>query len=247
VGQLSHIDLLSHVPEELKPGVRCFSFNRWGGVSSPPYNQLNVSYDVGDETQNVSKNLKIIKEFTGAKELFFLRQVHGNEIIFIDSDDKEGTPPEADALLTSTPGKGLTIKHADCQAVVLYDPTVNAIANVHCGWRGNINEILPKAVSRLSSQHGSSPANIWAGISPSLGPCCAEFRDWKSMLPKWMHRFKVWQNHFNFWSVSIHQLANSGIPKEQIFCAQICTACNENYFSYRREGTTGRQATVVVL
>jgi len=247
VGHLSYIDLLEHVPLKLRQGVHCFSFNRWGGVSKPPFNELNVSYDVGDESQNVAKNLQIIKEFTGIEELLFLKQVHGNDIIFIDSDDREGLIQEADAFWTSTPGKGLMIKHADCQAVVLYDPTVKAVANIHCGWKGNVNEILPKAVARITSFYGSSPGNLWAGISPSLGPCCAEFKEWKTKLPKWLHRFKVWQDHFNFWSASIYQLSSAGVPKSQIFCAQICTACNENYFSYRRDKITGRNGTVVFL
>ncbi len=244
---LQYLDLLSHVPRDLKQSVSCFSFNRWGGVSSPPFHELNVSTDVGDDLQNVVRNLEIIKEFTGIKEFFSSRQTHGTDMIFIDSDARENTPFEADVLMTSIPGKGLMIKHADCQAVVLFDPSVRAVANIHCGWRGNAKEVLPKAVARLCAFYGSSPENIWAGISPSLGPCCAEFNDWAQIFPKWLHRFKVWRNNFNFWSASIYQLNRAGIPKTQIHCAQICTACSEDYFSYRREKITGRMGTVVAL
>ena len=246
MASVQHIDLLHHVPAELRQDVNCFSFNRWGGVSKPPFHELNVSFDVGDKPQDVSKNLEIIKQISATQNLFFLKQVHGNQIICVDYEN-DSSSVEADGLFTVQPHKGLMIKHADCQAVVLYAPTVKAIANIHCGWRGNVNEILPRAVATFCSFYGSRPKDVWAGISPSLGPCCAEFKDWKSKLPKWLHRFKVWQDHFNFWAASTYQLKQSGIPIDQIFCAQICTMCNENYFSFRRDQVTGRNGTLVIL
>ena len=139
------------------------------------------------------------------------------------------------------------IRHADCQAVVMFDARNRVIANIHCGWRGSASRILTLAVKEFASVYGSSPKDLWVGISPSLGPCCGEFKHWRTMLLEWLHAFRCNGNHIDFWQVSISELSEAGIPKRQIYCASICTVCNQEYFSYRRDKTTGRLATVVVM
>ncbi len=248
---MQYVDLLSHMPRELRQGLKCFSFSRWGGFSQGPYAQLNVGDEVGDRPEHVRANLDLIKGFMQVPLMAWANQVHGTS--FFCADDLEelagqaSSMPEADGIFTSRPGIGLLIKHADCQAVVMYDPVRKVAANVHCGWRGSVQNILQRAVKRFIQDYGSRPSDIWAGISPSLGPCCAEFKGWKKELPAWIEGFQAGPNHFDFWDVSRHQLLEAGIPREQISCAQVCTKCSMDHFSYRRDHITGRLATVVAL
>ena len=247
-----YIDLLGHVPADLRPHVGCFSFNRRGGVSTRPFNELNLGSGTGDREENVRKNLSLIRDFTGLDRIFCLNQVHGTEIFqlkdrHVGSGKEVFVVGQGDGIITDAQGVGLMVRHADCQAVVLFDPVKRAIANIHCGWRGSVNAILPRAVDMFVDLYGSRPGDLWAGISPSLGPCCAQFRHWKEMLPEWMHSFRTGVDRFDFWAVSRMQLENAGIPEKQIFCAEICTACNNDFFSYRREHVTGRLGTVIGL
>ena len=240
------------MPPDLRRSVKCFSFNRRCGVSARPFNDLNVGSSVGDREENVRTNLGLVRKFSGLENIICVHQVHGVKIFHAASrhcspDKESAARPEADGIISQRPNTGLMIRHADCQAAVMFDPVQTVAANIHCGWKGSIEGILPKAVREMSNIYGSRPRDIWAGISPSLGPCCAEFRDWRTMLPEWMHSFRTRPDHFNFWAISRMQLVNAGIPEKQIFCAGICTACNRDYFSYRREGITGRMGTVIAL
>ncbi len=249
---MHYLDLMCHLPPELKSRVRCYSFDRRGGVSPPPFDRLNTGDQVGDVKENVEANLRVIKRFTGVETIVFVRQVHGTSLVLADrlplgAEGDIHIPPEADGILCGRPGPGLVIRHADCQAVVMFDPEKAVVANIHCGWKGSVKGIIPSAIRELASVYGTRPQDIWAGISPSLGPCCGEFRGWKNILPEWMHSFQVRPDHFDFWAISTEQLVDSGVPREQIFCAETCTKCNTNYFSYRRQRITGRLATLIAL
>ncbi len=250
--RLHCIDLMSHLPSSLRGGLRCFSFDRLGGVSPAPFDSLNVGEAVGDLHENVGKNRQIIKRFAQVRDILFIEQVHGVDILHVDAiqallPGEIVSGSKADGIVSRVPGLGLMIKHADCQAVVMFDPVKRVVANIHCGWRGSVHGILSKAVCRLWDRYGSRPGDIWAGISPSLGPCCGEFRGWKNILPEWMHSFQVRPDHFDFWAISIQQLIEAGLDRNHIFCPRICTVCDSNYFSYRRDRITGRQATLIAL
>ncbi len=244
-------DLFAHMPSHLKKRLLSFCFNRWGGVSRPPFHELNVGYGIGDEPRAVVKNIDIVKKNCGVSLIFSVRQVHGTRIYNLDDAHypvSENTGQiEADGIMTAQSGIGLMIKTADCQPVAVFDPVNEVIANVHCGWRGNVGGILQRAVGMLSTAYGSSPRDLWVGIGPSLGPCCAEFKGWRQLLPKWMHKFQIKPDYFDFWAISKRQLMEAGVPEDQVHVLQICTFCNKDYFSYRRERLTGRQATVVAL
>ena len=247
---LRAIDLLAHVPLSLRQGLKCMSFARWGGVSNPPFHELNVGELTGDEAANVKANLEMVRKVLGASHVVSVRQVHGTDFLHV----KKGTcnltadqPVRADGIFTTERDVGLMIKHADCQAVVMFDPERCVIANIHCGWRGSVGNILKKAVDEFVEVYGSRAHDIWAGIGPSLGPCCAEFRQWKETFPAWLHGFRKGGDHFDFWKVSKNQLEEAGVPSGQIFCPEICTVCSKDHFSYRREKTTGRLATVIAL
>jgi hypothetical protein len=152
-----------------------------------------------------------------------------------------------DGLITKEKHQALMIKHADCQAAIFYDPMQNILANVHSGWRGNVQNIYGVTIEAMKKM-GSNPANILVCISPSLGPEQSEFVNFKTEFPPHFHEFQWKKNYFNLWEISRMQLKASGILPSHIECAEICTYENKaDYFSYRREKITGRNATLAML
>lgn len=225
-------------------------YTRFGGVSNPPYNSLNIGYNTGDIPENVSINLQIIKKSFGADQLIYMNQGHGRNILILRQKDLWNPQPGpiADAMITDIPGLALMVKQADCQAVILYDPENEILANVHCGWRGNRINILGSVVERMNSEFGCLPSRLKAAISPSLGPCCAEFTSYMDIFPQDFKRFMVQENYFDLWEISKMQLLETGIMESNLQIARMCTKCNTDlFYSYRAEAITGRFATVAML
>lgn len=234
-------DLLSRFP-----GVKHAIFSRHGGCSEHPYNSLNVHEGVGDALSHVKQNRELIRRTLGLDILAWGNQCHGNSILEVDSYWKE--PAICDALTTKCLNTGLMVMHADCQAAIIYDPIKHAVANVHSGWRGSVQNIYSRAIAFMIDRYGSRAEDLIVCISPSLGPDSSEFINYKTELPEafWQYQFK--QNYFDFWKISRAQLMESGILGKNIEIAGICTRSNaEDFFSYRRDKQTGRNATVVAL
>ncbi|MFO8088262.1 MAG: peptidoglycan editing factor PgeF [Desulfatiglandaceae bacterium] len=232
------------------PGLVHGVFPRFGGVSLPPYKSLNVSYSVGDFPAAVSQNLSLIRETLGAERLFFMNQVHGNEIYTVKqiADGCKSGPPEADAVITSVPGIAIIAKLADCQGIVLYDPEQSVTAVVHSGWRGQVSNITACVVERMTKEFGSRPEALHAAISPSLGPCCAEFVSYRKIFPVYFRRFMVRENYFDLWEISRFQLQEAGVAANNISVGGLCTKCRTDlFFSYRAEGVTGRFCIAAML
>ncbi|OQY45447.1 MAG: hypothetical protein B6240_08815 [Desulfobacteraceae bacterium 4572_87] len=231
---------------QLKHGT----FTRHGGVSRSPYASLNISYEVGDCRKDVAGNLKIIQNTMNAGRIFFTRQTHGTEILLlrVEATEASETSCRADAMMTNIPGLGLMIKQADCQAVILFDPRKNVVANVHCGWRGNVQNILGRVIRKMAHHFDCDAAHLVAAITPSLGPCCAEFTTHSVIFPSTFEDFMVTENHFDLWALSTHQMVTAGVHPDNITVSGICTQCHtDRFFSYRGEGKTGRFGTVVML
>jgi YfiH family protein len=226
-------------------------WTRHGGVSAPPFNDLNFSFSVGDDAGRVRQNRALIRQAMGLEELISVGQVHGRNTLILTDKTNVAAGREMqgiDILITDIPGIGLLIKQADCQAVGLYDPEHRVIANIHCGWRGNVQNVIGQAVQRLQEIFGSRPEVIRAGISPSLGPCCAEFNNYKRELPEKFWSYQVRSTYFDLWQLSHDQLRQAGLKPDHIQVAGICSRCREkDFFSYRRDRITGRNGTVLAL
>lgn len=236
------------------PGLTHGIFTRHGGVSSPPYDSLNASWSNGDSPESVRENFYRINSALGFQKLVTSRQVHGDRINFISEDVlsvSEIRPPlliapSGDALATSLPGVGLVIKIADCQSIFLVDPETRILANIHCGWRGSVQNIARKTVDYLRQRFGCNPGRLLAAVGPSLGPCCAEFRNYRDELPPELWSFQVRPEFFDFWAITRHQLTSAGIAPENIEIAGRCTVCEKtDFFSYRGERAKGRMAAVI--
>ncbi|HBI15234.1 MAG TPA: copper oxidase [Desulfobulbaceae bacterium] len=217
--------------------------NREGGNSPPPFASMNLSYGVGDRPDNVAANRQLVKQALGATFLVSAGQVHGDRIFCVEETDQDMEVQGYDALMTNRSGIGLLIQQADCQAVLLHDPDRNAVAAIHCGWRGNVCNIIATVVERMRREYRSDPRSLHALISPSLGPCCAEFKDFTNEFPPELHCFQDRPHYFDLWRLSAVQLTGAGVITEHIEIMGICTACSPEYFSYRRSRRKGLPAT----
>lgn len=225
-------------------------FTRQGGASSGPYHSLNVSLAVGDRREAVAENLSRMRQALGLARLAGAAQVHGGRAAVITSPEqaREEDIPAVDILVTTVPGLGLLIKQADCQAVMFFDPVHRVVANVHCGWRGQVLNLLGEAVRLLQSRFGTRPADLYAAVGPSLGPCCAEFRNFRREFPPDLWTYQVRPAYFDLWRLSRDQLIAAGLLLSRLELAGLCTRCGgDDFYSYRRDKITGRQGALIAL
>jgi YfiH family protein len=235
-------------------GIHHAIFTRHAGYSGGPYKSLNISFGIGDDANNVQKNRHIISQCIQGKEFVFVEQVHGDNVLIIDGchhgdeNKKTASSSTGDAMVTHLRQTFLVVQVADCQSVMLYDPNREVVANIHVGWRGSIKNIIGRTLKAMVEHFGCLTSEIVAGVGPSLGPCCAEFVNYKLEIPEEFWTYKDTSHHFDFWTISRDQLVAAGVLDENITISKICTKCNTDvFFSYRGEGTTGRFAAVIGL
>jgi len=242
-----------HPPHFSFEGLKCPRlfhgvFSRHGGTSAGGFASLNVSYHVGDQPANVVANRELLKQTFAVDRLVSAHQVHAADVFVVDvKPDADFEAAGYDALISSVPGVALMIQQADCQAVFLFDPVQPAVGIVHSGWRGSVANVIATTIKAMTENFASRPADLKAAISSSLGPCCAEFVNHRTELPLDFAAFQVRPDYFDFWAVSRAQLLAAGLQSANIEVAEICTVCNPDYFSYRREGITGRFASIIGL
>jgi YfiH family protein len=222
-------------------------FSRHGGVSPPPYDSLNLSFSVGDRRENVLENYRIIRQSLKIDHIYCVNQAH-RDGIYIVAPNLKSFVPDADSLITDIPYVPLMIKQADCQCIIIYAADKHVLALIHCGWRGNVLNIVGKVIEVLKERFKVHPQEMIATIGPSLGRCCAEYRDWQSLFPEFFWRFRSNNNHFDLKAITKAQLENKGVPSRNIILSPICTSCNTSiFYSNRREKITGRFGTVAYL
>ena len=157
-------------------GVDAAVTARSGGVSTGPYESLNLSLSVGDDPHRVLENRRRLAAAFDADpgNFVFARQVHGAGVRIVGPADRgsgayllDDAIDGADALVTSSPGVVLAILTADCVPVVLHDPQAGVLACVHAGWRGTAARVTAAAVTTMTGL-GARPARIAAGIGPAV-------------------------------------------------------------------------------
>lgn len=211
--------------------VRALFTTREGGVSAAPYASLNLAHHVGDEAGDVEDN-RVSLHLPGTTH--YLNQVHSNHCVCADELDG---PVEADASFTRNPGNILAIMVADCLPVLFTSRHGNIVGVAHAGWRGLANGVLEETVSRLEDD------DLLAWMGPAIGPCHYEVGDdvrehFASSLGFTRNSNERWQ--MDLYSIARSQLESSGV---EAFGGGYCTYCDEaRFFSYRRDGITGRMA-----
>lgn len=233
--------------------VNATCFSRHGGVSTAPFGSSNISYGAGDSDQNVVHNRSLMKDIMSIDVLASASQVHGADIFHVaERPTADSNAGKYDALITDAKGVGLLIQTADCQPVFLYDPVKQAVAAIHSGWRGSVQNITGKTVDKMVQTFSCNPEDMQAYIGPSLGPCCAEFIHYRDELPLHFHSHMAGESHFDFWAITRMQLLERGLKDESISQEGVCTSCSPDYFSYRRacreeDGITGRNGSIICL
>lgn len=172
------------------------------------------------------------------------KQVHGNDVRYV-SHPESGLV--GDALVTDCPHLTLGVRHADCQAALLYDPIAHRLAVVHSGWKGSVLNVYGRTVEKMAAL-GSKPENLLVCIGPSLSPESAQFLNYKTELPESFWRYQIKPFYFDFWAISRSQLEEAGVLPSHIEFAEEDTLTNpERFHSNRYNGTKLRMTTAGTL
>ena len=177
-----------------------------------------------------------------------LEQVHSNELV-VACAAEAADRPAADGLLTNLPGRLLSIRTADCFAILLADHKTGAVAAVHAGWRGTAGRIASRAVERMVVEFGCRPEGIEALIGPGIALCCFEVG------PETAVRFDSRfvrageKPHVDLSGANHAQLLEAGLEPRNIHGIDQCSHCeSEPFFSHRREGASaGRMLAFIGL
>ncbi|CCH49381.1 polyphenol oxidase family protein [Pseudodesulfovibrio piezophilus] len=233
------------------PSVQCAFTSRRGGVSEPPHDSANLSFEVGDDDHAVRQNRRMLFKRFELTAWCECRQVHGDTLHVEPSPiaPEDMATLEGDGLATALPGTGLVIKTADCQPILMAHRSGRYVAGLHVGWRGNKLNFPKTGVRRFCETYGLDPKDIFAVRGPSLSPASAEFINFETDFgPAFAPYFDPDSKHMDLWRLTRDQLMDAGLPSEHIHSMDLCTmGRDDTFFSHRKAcaspaGTTGRQA-----
>lgn len=218
-------------------------FGRKGGVSTSVNNSLNCGLGSDDAPSAVQQNRDNVRKALGADHLVSLRQVHSPDVIIIDAAPAER--PEADGVVTRTPGLALSALSADCGPVLFCDLEAGVIAACHAGWRGALSGIVESTVAAMC-EVGASPTSINAVLGPCIGPghyeVGADFRDTFNAVSELYDRFfedgPSGRPHFDLPGFILSRLHDCGVASAA-WTGQCTYADASRYFSYRRNTHQG--------
>ena len=225
--------------------TKFFFTDRHGGVSAPPYNSLNLALHVGDNKDDVEKNRKILQRRLNFKNIIWMEQIHKSNIQIISSPQPQPIP-DCDAIITDQPNIALAVMVAGCIPILMFDPKRNVIAAIHAGRNGTFLQIGAKTVKIMQKEFGCLPADILVFMGPSIQVCCYEIGDKLiSIVKKNFGKKYINDKMLNLQKLNYDQLIKSKIRADNIKISNTCTCCDNNYFSYRRDGITGRFVGVI--
>jgi hypothetical protein len=242
-------------------GVRHGFFTRQGGVSEGLFASLNCGLGSGDDQGKVRENRARVARRLGAdpERLVTVRQVHSARALIAEGPWPAGAPPEADAVVTNTPGLIVGALSADCAPVLLADREARVVAAAHAGWKGALGGIIEAAVAAMESL-GARRERIRAAVGPTIGPADYEVgRDFEGRFLESDSANAAFfasgrddaHVQFDLPSYCAKRLASSGIVHAEIL--PLSTYASESeFFSYRRsvhaqEPDYGRQISAIVV
>ena len=229
--------------------VKCLSTTRQGGISHGSFSSLNLGYHVGDDPDAVSGNRNLLKEMIGGEPIW-LNQVHGIRVIDAGQFIGMNSPPDADAAFTRRKGVVCTVMTADCLPVLLCGESGSVVAAAHAGWRGLLAGVLEATVTAM----GIPGQQLMAWLGPAIGPQAFEVGDevreaFCNVSSEADAAFQATSH--GKWKADIYCLARQRLNQqgiERILGGNYCTVNEtERFFSYRRDGQTGRMASMIWL
>jgi hypothetical protein len=251
-------------------GIRYFSFEifpraltqaiftRRGGVSPTPWDTLNVGGTVGDDAARVHVNRTRSFGAVGRdlESAFDVWQVHSADAVLARAPRLLEEPHQkADIMFTDAPEVTLYMRFADCVPVFFYDPHNAVVGIAHAGWLGTVRGASQAAVRTMIQAYGSKPAEILAGIGPSIGvdhyevgpEVVAQIKQTFGGDCKPLIETREGRTYLDLWTANKIQLQRLGV--EQVEVAGLCTACHlDDWFSHRAaKGKTGRFGALMAL
>lgn len=238
------------------PGVRSAVSTRRGGVSAPPWDEFNLGAHVGDDPAAVAANRRLLAEVLAiGREPVWLEQVHGTRVLLLEEAPEALT---ADAAVTREPGKVCVVMTADCLPVLFCDRGGTVVAAAHAGWRGLAAGILRETVQAM----GVAAEDILAWLGPAIGPekfeVGGEVREaildnaidaaQRAVIPTCFRPSSAGSDRMlaDIFALARAELASLGI--RQVYGGGLCTVSDgSRWFSYRRDGVTGRMASLIWL
>ncbi len=223
--------------------------NRNGGFSSSPFDSMNLAMHVDDDPRDVAKNRALLlQQAMLPSEPLWLEQVHSDLVVY--HDGKIDTPPVADASWTDNKGLVCTVLTADCIPILITNTAGTKVAAVHAGWRGLAAGIVKNTIITMDS----APNDLIVWIGPSIGRSVFEVggdvRDQflSGGFDVGACFCKTDNGKFLADLVSLVAANLKDIGVESIFIDGTCSyEDSENYFSYRRDGETGRFASLIYI
>ena len=243
-------------PGEPPPGVGAAMSTRQGGVSTAPWQSLNLGVAVGDDPAAVATNRARWAQALGARPVW-LRQVHGTRVLRLDAATPEHPAEPADAAWTTEPGIACTVQVADCLPVLLATRCGRAVAAAHAGWRGLAGGVLEATVAALHEGAGAEPAELMAWLGPCIGPAAFEvgaevlqgFGRTPQPADQPAFRWSPRADGSARWRADLAALARERLVGLGVAAVAVHGACTvgeaSGFFSFRRDGVTGRLAAAV--
>jgi polyphenol oxidase len=239
---------------------------RGAGVSESPFDSLNLADHVGDDSSAVTRNRQTLLEVLDQRSnsvlegLVVMQAVHGNtvedvsDVVWAQESTRVRSQPSCDGLVTNHPNIALAALSADCVPVVLADISHGVVGAVHCGWRGVVSGVVDSALGAMQ-RLGGDPESTTALVGPAIcGQCYTVAADRAAQVAQaldWLDEAGdvTWQGAAGQWHVDVRlaviaQLSSQGVRTEAVGG---CTYTDDRMFSFRRDGTTGRQGAAIVL
>lgn len=230
--------------------VKAFSSTRFGGVSTGVYQGLNLGMHVGDDRNIVQRNRDLLRQqHLMPTSPVWLNQTHSTDVIELSKPTNHVL--DADGATTRHNKIVCCVMTADCLPVLLTNTEGSQVAAVHAGWRGLANGILENAVRQFDK---SSQVMAWLG--PAIGPTAFEVGEdvYQAFVQHDIHAkdaFTPGVKQSGKWLADMSILATQRLNQagvEQVFVSQRCTYSEDDiFYSYRRDGVTGRQASFIWL
>lgn len=226
--------------------------DRYGGVSDPPYDSLNLGGHVGDRPDAVTENRRRVAGQVGVdpRQLLFMRQTHGTGVAVVDRPwrDQE-VLPAVDALVTDRPGLALAVLVADCTPVLLANHRPDVVAVAHAGRRGMAAGIVTETIAAMRGL-GARPSRIVAFVGPSICGQCYEVpaamqAEVAVIEPVAASTTRTGTPGLDVRAGVVAQLLAAGV--ESVEVDPQCTAEAAALYSYRRDQVTGRFAGLAWL